>query len=441
MSSLAQLSRTLQTVLTTTADQAAQLTGFVQRHSKLTGAKFVQTLVFTWLDQPAATYEQLAQTATALGVPITAQGLEERFTPQAAACLKQVLAAAVQQLVTADPLVLPLLQRFNGVYLQDSTTITLPDELAALWAGCGGRTDQGTQAALKVQLQFNYCSGQVTQLDLQAGRSQDKRAPMQTTPLPVGALRLADLGYFAVPVLRDYDQQHVYTVSRYHPQVLLFTPEGAPLDLASLLVTTPQDQLDLAVTLSHEYAWPCRLVALRVPAPLGEERRRKAKAAARREGRILTARHLALLDWTLIVTNVPASWLSVSALWRVLRLRWQIELMFKLWKSQGQVDAWRSHKPYRILCEVYAKLLVLLLQHWILLTCGWQYANRSLVKAGQTIRRHALALGEALLAPEGVCAVLQTVARCLAKGARLNSRRQAPNAYQLLMAGPEPILA
>ncbi len=441
MTSLTQLSRTLQTVLTTIADQAAQATHFVQRRSKLTGAKFVQTLVFTWLDQPDATYEQLAQTATALGAPITAQGLEERFTPEAAACVRQVLQAAVQELVTADPVGLPLLQRFQGVYLQDSTTITLPDELAELWAGCGGSSEQGTRAALKVQLQFNYSTGQVTHLDLQAGRAQDKTAPMQQARLPLGALRLADLGYFGLTVFIAYEHQGVYSVSRYHPQVLVYTAEGEPLDLAALLATTPQDQLDLAIRLSREYAWPCRLVALRVPPQVAEERRRKAKAEARREGRTLSARSLALLDWTIIVTNVPARLLSVFELRIVLRLRWQIELVFKVWKSQGQVDESRSHKPYRILCEVYAKLLALLIQHWILLTCGWQSPNRSLTKAGQTIRRHALALGEALSVRERLCGVLTTIANCLAKGARLDTRQKAPNAYQLLRACSEQALA
>ncbi len=441
MTSLTHLSRTLQTVLTTIADQAAQATRFVQRRSKLTGAKFIQTLVFTWLDQPEATYEQLAQTATALGVPITAQGLEERFTLEAAACVQQVLQAAVQELLTADPVVMPLLQRFNGVYLQDGTTITLPDELADLWAGCGGSSEHGTRAALKVQLQFNLSTGQITHLDLQAGRAQDKTAPMQTTPLPAGALRLADLGYFAVSVLREYEQQKVYSLSRYHPQVLVFTSEGAPLDLAQLLATATQDQLDVSIRLSREYAWPWRLVAVRVPLTVAAARRRKAKAEARREGRTLSPKQLTLLDWTLAVTNVPSTLLAVPEVLLALRLRWQIELVFKLWKSQGQVDESRSHKPYRILCEVYAKLLALLIQHWILLTCGWQYPNRSLTKAGQTIRRHALALGEALPARERLCEVLTTIANCLAKGARLNTRQKAPNAYQLFMACSEQALA
>jgi hypothetical protein len=132
MSSVSQLCQTFQTVLTTVADHAAQATRFVQRQSKLTGAKFAPTLVFGWWDNPDATYEQLTQTATGLGVPITAQRLDHRFTPAAANCLKQLLESAVHHAIVAEPVMIPLLQRFNGVYLQDGTTLTLPDALAHL---------------------------------------------------------------------------------------------------------------------------------------------------------------------------------------------------------------------------------------------------------------------------------------------------------------------
>ncbi len=441
MTSLTQLCQAMQTVLTSVADQAAQATRFVKRQSKLTGAKFAQTLVFTWLDDPEATYDQLAQTAIALGVPITPQGLENRFTPEAAECLRQVLEAAVQQVIVAEPIAIPLLQRFNGVYLQDSTTITLPDELAVLWSGCGGTTSEGTSAALKAQVQLNISDGQITHLDLQPGRAQDKTAPMQTAPLARGALRLADLGYFSIPVLAEYDRQGVFWLSRYHPQCLVFDETGQPLDLAAFLQTYPGPELDRPIQLSAAYGLPCRLVAVRIPAEVAAERRRKLKAEARREGRTPSARQLALLDWGLFITNVPTAQLSVKEVLILARLRWQIELLFKLWKEHGQVDESRSAQPYRILCEVYAKLLAMLLQHWIMITSCWQYPNRSWVKAARTIRRHALRLACALPTPEPLGEVLTTIQHCLAAGARVNPRKTAPNTYQLLLACSKDVLA
>ncbi len=50
-----------------------------------------------------------------------------------------------------------------------------------------------------------------------------------------------------------------------------------------------------------------------------------------------------------------------------MRARWQVEKLFDLWKRHGLLEETRSRKPWRVLCEVYAKLLGLLVQHWIFL--------------------------------------------------------------------------
>ncbi len=440
MTSVSQLCQIFQTVLTTVADHAARATCFVQRQSKLTGAKFVQTLVFGWWDNPDATYEQLAQIATGLGVPITAQGLDSRFTPAAADCLKQILERAVQNVIVAEPVMIPLLQRFNGVYLQDGTTITLPDAIAHLWQGCGGSTPAGTSAALKAQVQVNLSDGQLTHLDLQAGRASDKTAPMQTAALPKAALRIADLGYLPIPVLAAYDRQGVFWLTRYQATLLLFDPDGQALDLLRLLPATEKTVLDRTVQVS-EHRLVCRLVAVRVPPQVAEERRRKLRAETIEKGRTPSARQLALCDWVIFLTNVPPERLSVAEGLVLARARWQIELLFKLWKSDGHVAQSRSAKPYRILCEVYAKLLIMLMQHWVAITCGWQHPNRSWLKTAQTIRQHVISLASALGSEEQMTKVFHTIQACLAKGARLNPRKTKPNLYQLLLACGEKGLA
>jgi hypothetical protein len=133
MQSVTQVSTAVQTLLTTTANELARETGFVRRASKLTGARFVQALVFGWLSAPQATVQQLAQMAGTVGVAISPQGLDQRFTPEAAHLLYRLLGVAIQQVVATEPVDSPLLQRFaGGVYLLDSSTVVLPNELAGL---------------------------------------------------------------------------------------------------------------------------------------------------------------------------------------------------------------------------------------------------------------------------------------------------------------------
>ena len=50
MHTLSQVPYKMQQFLTTIADAAALKNGFVERSRKRTGTRFVQTLVFSWLD-------------------------------------------------------------------------------------------------------------------------------------------------------------------------------------------------------------------------------------------------------------------------------------------------------------------------------------------------------------------------------------------------------
>jgi len=440
VSSIPQVTIALQTVFTSIATTAARTTGFIRRQRQLTGAGFVQALVFGFLANPAATLEQLAQSAANVGITISPQGLEQRFTERAAACLQAVLESAVQHLVVAKPVAIPILQRFTGVYVLDSTTITLPDTLASVWQGCGG-SHTGSAAAVKVQVLWNLTTGALRHIGLQHGRASDQRAPAQAVDLPPGALRLADLGYFALDQIATLQAHGVYVLSRWYPQTALFTSTGEPLDLLTILRQETSPTLDREVRLGAKQRVAMRLLAARVPQEVADQRRRRIRYEARDKGRPVSRLALLLADWTVCVTTVPCCTLSVAEALVLLRVRWQIELLFKLWKSQGHVDTSRSHQPWRMLSEVYAKLLSMLVLHWVLLVSCWQYPDRSLPKATKTVQGHALALGAAVATmPAEVGIYLTRIARCVSVGCRINRRKKHPNTYQLLLGLSQDVL-
>lgn len=441
MDSIRQVAQEMQSVLSTEADQIAQATGFVQRQSKLGGAEFAQTLTFGWLSNPQATLEELTQTAASLGVVITPQGLEQRFTPAAAACLQGVLAAATRRMVGArQPAVLPLLQRFAAVYLQDSTTIKLPEELAAVWQGCGGSGGLG-QAALKVEVRWELIQGELTGPWLEAARVNEHRSLIQTCPLVPGALRLADLGYWNLTERQAQSDAGVFWLSYLPCNTAVYDQHQHRQEVVDLLQAQDGPRLELPVYLGVNQRVPARLLAVRVPQEVADRRRHRLRQRARQLQRPVSPTALTLSAWTVVVTNIPAERLSLREALSLIRVRWQVELLFKLWKSQGQVDEWRSAKPWRILCEVYAKLLGLLIQHWLFLLSCWHLPNRSLVKAAATVRRLALHLASAVAQLEHLVEALQTVQRCLSAGCRINKSRKTPRTFQLLLGLSEGGLA
>src|SRR3990172_8423689 len=158
MTSITQVSDAMNRVLNTVAQTAARKTGFVQRASKLNGPIFAKTMVFGCLGNPVTKLGELSQSAACFDLEITYQGLDNRFTQAAANFLQEVLNSAVTELVAADGVAVPLLQRFSAVEAIDGSTITLPPELAKVWQGCGGSTADG-DAAVKIEVRLDLLSG------------------------------------------------------------------------------------------------------------------------------------------------------------------------------------------------------------------------------------------------------------------------------------------
>lgn len=215
MEIIAHVSQAMQTLLTATTEATAAQLAFVKRadRAKFSPSTLVQTLVYGWLANPTASVGQLAQMAARLGVDVSPQAIDRRFTLATATLLQQVLAASMETAIAADPVALPILQRFTSVRIHDSTTIGLPDALTSHYRGCGNEHSCGT-AGLKCGVQLDVLTGALCGLDLVDGRHSDHSLPIQHAPMPAGSLRLADLGFYNMTVFKALDQAGVFWLTR-----------------------------------------------------------------------------------------------------------------------------------------------------------------------------------------------------------------------------------
>ena len=426
MVTIEQIGEVLQEVLTDKARQAGRESGFIQRERKLDGASFTQTLVFGWMANPEASLEELAQAAVTCGVEISAQGLDSRFSAEAAKCLKQVLEAGLSYLLESDGSRSDILSRFQGVYLQDSTVIGLPVELGTVWAGCGNQ--HGSSAGLKVHTLLDYQHGRLS-FSLHPATQND--GPLQCLDLPSGALSLADIAYFEVGRLKHLSAEGVFWLTRLASNVCLQDEQGNSLSLLECFNRHAVDGcFDAWIGLTTK-GLPARLLAQQVPAEVAAQRQAQLLADAQRRGRSVSPQSWALCHWNFCATNLDASHLSLHEAFVLLRVRWQIELLFKLWKSQFSLSRWRTANPWRVLCEVYAKLLIVLIQHWFLLLGCWHLPQRSLAKASHTIRKHAFHLACVLSDPARLLAALLSLTRSLSH-CRVQKRKTCPATFQRL---------
>src|SRR5262249_55796740 len=158
----------------------------------------------------------------------------------------------------------------------------------------------------------------------------------------------------------------------------------------------------------------------------------KLRERARKKGRSVSARQEILCGWTVLITNVPRARLTLDEAWVLYRARWQIELLFKLWKSHGRLARSLGHRGDRVLTEVLAKLVAALVQHWLLLLAGpWLEdlaAQRKLRRLRQSLNRLVEALDDAEQLVEELWRLQQRLQRLR----RQKRRRQKPSTLDLL---------
>jgi hypothetical protein len=405
-----------QTFFTETANIVARSTKFVQRKSKLTGSLFLQTMVFGFMEEPEASLTDLGETGHDLGVDITPQGLHDRIQ-QAVPFLKQMFQDSVALFRNEVPLDLAVLKQFSGIFVTDSSVIAVPDALQAEFPGCGG---DGPEAAVKIQLTVELLYGVVAGLSLEAGRAPDQGYTEHLAQIQADALYLCDLGYFVLAHFREVHDHHAYFLSRFDPKVSIFEPETEqPIDLLEWLRQQTGPSFEQDWLLGAKEKLRCRVVGVRAPQEVADRRRQKARQNAQRKGRTLSARYLELLDWAIYITNVPASMLTLKQILVMYAVRWQIELVFKVWKSQGECDRVAGRCRPRVLGELYAKMIGLVITQCLLAPWRWGQRELSMVKAHRILRHYALRLAQALPNLDQVMTLVdKIIARCLKRALR-----------------------
>jgi hypothetical protein len=437
MLSIAELHPALQDLFLHTADDLARDTGFCRRARKLTGPVFAQALVFSLLDNPNATLDDFAQTADdVLDTPVSPQAFDKRFTPAAADFLHQLFLAAFNRSFSSiRPALLPVLRRFTAVFLRDATLVSLPPALASVLPGRGGRAvPHGQAAAIKVVLEVELTGGELTDVSLLAGLDNEKTAEVACKPLPAGALLLEDMGFFSGERLQDYIGQGVYVLTRIPAWTAVFDLSGRRLDLVQELRRVRGDYLDRPVRILHASKVPVRLLAVRLPEAEAQQRRERVRREAQQRGRPVSQRKLDLCAWNILITNAPASLLGLEEACVVRRVRWQVELVFKVFKSEGGIDETRSRCPCRVLCELCAKLLALVVQQWALLAAGYQMLRHSARRAARRVRRRALGLLEGVGRVEKLVREVARLAKALHRHCRVVRRKVTPSTLDRLIA-------
>ncbi len=261
-----------QAILSELVVEAEGLAQSVERRGKLGVDKLVQTLVLSCLEEPAASLQDMVQVAQSLGVRVGKSSLHERLTHRLVMVLAALLDLSLKRVVALPAALVPRLQAVRGVYIVDSTQVTVCPALYESFGGSGG------VAKLKTHVVLEYLSGGIHMLENVAGRQPDQRCPLWSALMQPNGLYLFDLGYFKQETLRDLHETHAFYLTRCQSQVALYEPTTLEaLDLNERLKRERGDGLEVTCRLGSRVKTPVRLVARRLADEVAAARRRHAK--------------------------------------------------------------------------------------------------------------------------------------------------------------------
>lgn len=364
-----------------TLEAWARGTGFIQRARTLNAYDF---LVLMTVGQAGMKHPSLAGMVDAIAIAMSREAMHVRFTQKAEAYLETCLKYALKQRIDgASPLQAELLDPFKRVLIFDSSSWDVDPRLADVLPGSGG----GASAAnCKLQASYEYKQGELGLFRIDPGTRPDNA---YTTQLPFllqsGDLALFDQGYFKLETLSQIDKKGAFFLTRFLVKTTLRDGEtSAPIDLEDVLYQLPGNTYQFQVIMGGHGGKEevrCRLICLRVSEQVANERRRRLLKAAKKKGRTPSKTHLALCDWTLLVTNAPEAYLPAEMAWPLYTLRWQIELLFKQLKSVLSIHRSHTKNVSRLKCEIYGKLILAVLinrVHAHINNQLWNQAHREL---------------------------------------------------------------
>lgn len=434
--SITEVIKQYQFILEEEVHDIAWETGTIKRKGKLDAATLVQCMIFGFWQDPDLRLSGLAQIGGRREVDVTGSAMSQRFTPECATMFLRILQRLAEVVLESEKVDIALLKQFSAVLVEDSTSITLPAELAEIWQGCGEEGNTSS-SAVKAFIRWNVGNGELLGPRLTNGRMNDHKSPFEIEELPEGSVYIADLGFFAIErlcrIARGKKGKR-YFVTRLQSKTNLYNRHGHRIELAGILPRQVGQVREVGVVLGQKNGLPVRLILEKVPEEVAKERKDRIYRKAQKNGDVPSEEILALAHWTIVITNIPRKRAKYSEILVLLRLRWQIERLFRLWKEDAKIDEWRTKKPYRILCEFYAKLCAMIIQQSFIQEGCWLDPLRSLVKAADSLRRECNRIMVAFY--EGnLEKTVQSILRTLRSGCRIERRSTFPSTAQLLLDG------
>ncbi|MGK8688725.1 IS4 family transposase [Bacillus cereus] len=353
--------------------------GFVQRTSKYQAKDLVALCV--WMSQNVAK-TSLTQLCSCLEasteVLISPEGPNQRFNATAVQFLQQLLAELLNQKLSSTKLISsPYTSIFKRIRILDSTAFQLPDVFSSVYPGAGGCSHT---AGVKIQLEYDLLSGQFLHIHTGSGKQHDRTYGSLCAPtVAANDLCIRDLGYFHLKDLQYIQDKKAYYISRIKSNTRIYQKNSTPdyfqdgrikkgteyiqIDMEVLMNSLQPGQIceifDAFVGMTDKV--PTRVIVHRLTKEQQQKRLQDQTVREKKKGMKYSPRSKRLSGINVYMTNTPTDIVPMGQVHDRYSLRWQIEILFKTWKSFFHIHHCKKIKRERLECHLYGQLIAILL--------------------------------------------------------------------------------
>jgi len=368
-------------------NKIAKISGFRKRKSGKIDARGLVIGFMLMMSKKKNTYDSWSQAVSVLANKvISRQAIEERMNEETGLMTKMLLENELKKNIETRSSLNndKVLGLFNSIMIEDSTTLRLPEELSNIFPG---NVSKGKKRSLaKIHAMFNYCKNDFEFMDTHSFAENDQSlSPRVLSSLKRGDLLLRDMGFLVLDVLKNLDEKGIYFISRKASKINVYNvATGNEINLVKTLRKT--GFFDDVVFVGKKSMIKTRLVIIKIPQEQAAERRRKARKD--RDQRLNHNKdYYELLGYSIFITNIATDQCTPERIKKLYGLRWQIEIIFKSWKScfsmENLIPA-KCKNPERIHCTINLILLFILLFHVVWINnhkhCGRNNTQISLLK-------------------------------------------------------------
>jgi len=340
-------------------------TGFTQRRSKFSPLMFIDSLLYDASSERTKSLNQIAiNTEKKYSVDISRQGIDQRYSTGAIKYVQALIGEAFAHQITKS-IDVGWFKLFNRILIKDSTKFDVSGNLAKQFPGFGGGA---SKAAVSIQYEFDIKGGEVPDLNITpANRTDSKDASATIHKVKKGDLIIRDLGYSIICFFKAIHKIGAYFISRLNPIIVVYEMRENKLveldfvKLHELMIKGNIVRIEKQAFIGKKDKFPVRLIIELMPEEVVSKRLQKVNAYNKKKGFQTSDKYKDRAHFNLFITNIGKEIIEDKAISSIYRIRWQVELIFKAWKSIFGIDNNNPMKYERLICLLNARLLLIMI--------------------------------------------------------------------------------